>query len=93
MDTTKLTDTLLALIAERGAGKTICPSEAARALAGTDEKAWRLLMKPIRAEAVRLAKDGAVIITRKGKRVDPDDFRGVYRIGLPHLTDQGSGNS
>jgi hypothetical protein len=23
------------------------------------------------------------VILRKGRPVDPDDFRGVYRIGLP----------
>ncbi|MGL5734145.1 MAG: DUF3253 domain-containing protein, partial [Beijerinckiaceae bacterium] len=26
---------------------------------------------------------GRITILRKGKMVDPDDFRGVYRIGLP----------
>jgi hypothetical protein len=28
-------------------------------------------------------KEGRVAITRKGRPVDPDDFRGVYRIRLP----------
>jgi hypothetical protein len=32
---------------------------------------------------VRLAKDGVIAIYRKGKPVDPDTFKGVYRIGLP----------
>jgi Protein of unknown function (DUF3253) len=32
---------------------------------------------------VRLAKEGRIIITRKGRAVDPDEFRGVYRLGLP----------
>ena len=69
------------LVAERGAGKTICPSEVARELGGSDEKVWRLLMKPIRAAAVAMAQEGRVAIRRKGKIVDPGDFRGVYRIG------------
>ncbi|MEO0497894.1 MAG: DUF3253 domain-containing protein, partial [Pseudomonadota bacterium] len=60
--------------------KSICPSEVARHLAGKDEKAWRLLMKPVRVQAVALAHEGEVTITRKGKPVDPDNFRGVYRI-------------
>ena len=42
-------------------------------------------MQPIRRVAVRLAKEGRLIITRKGRTVDPDDFRGVYRLGLPRL--------
>jgi hypothetical protein len=30
--------------------------------------------------AVRLANEGRLVITRKGKPVDPNDFRGVYRF-------------
>lgn len=78
---------ILDLVTERGAAKSICPSEAARALAGTDEKAWRLLMKPIRASAVSMANAGAISILRKGKPVDPNDFRGVYRLSLPRTGD------
>lgn len=68
---------------ERGSGKTVCPSEVARDLAGSDEKRWRLLMAPIRAQAVRLAIDGAIVIRRKGRIVDPVAFKGIYRLGLP----------
>ncbi len=73
---------LLELARARGAGRTICPSEVARALAGPDEKAWRRLMKPVRAAAVDLALRGRVVVTRKGRAVDPEDFKGVYQIGL-----------
>ncbi len=72
---------LLELVAERGTGKTICPSEVSRHLAGSDETKWRRLMKPVRAVAVRLANEDRVVIRRKGKPVDPNDFKGVYRIG------------
>ncbi len=40
-------------------------------------------MTPIRHAAVRLMKQGRIVILRKGRAVDPDDFRGVYRIALP----------
>ncbi len=30
-----------------------------------------------------LAQGGRLVIYRKGKPVDPNDFRGVYRLGLP----------
>lgn len=75
--------TILRLVNERGKGKTICPSEAARALGGAHPDGWGPLMKPVRAAAVRLAHQGRLAILRKGRVVDPDDFRGVYRLALP----------
>lgn len=74
---------ILDLLGDRKPGKSICPSEAARAIAGSDEQQWRRLMKPIRAVAVRMAQAGELEIRRKGKMVDPADFRGVYRLALP----------
>ncbi len=74
---------LLALVAERGPDKSICPSDVARAMAGTDTAAWGPLMTPIRKIAVRLASEGRIVILRKGKPVDPLDFKGVYRLSLP----------
>lgn len=76
----ELERTILDLVAERGPGKTICPSEAARSLAGKDPEAWSRLMPNVRRAAVRLMKAGQVEIRRKGRAVDPDDFRGIYRI-------------
>lgn len=76
-------ETIEAMVAERGVGKTVCPSEVARAIAGQDEKAWRLLMAPIRAEAVTMAGEGRLTIRRKGRVVDPSDFKGIYRLGTP----------
>ncbi|MDB5591439.1 DUF3253 domain-containing protein [Enterovirga sp.] len=75
--------TILALAAERGAGKTICPSEVARALGGAHPDGWSPLMGPVRRVAVQLMKEGQIVIRRKGRPVDPEDFRGVYRISLP----------
>ncbi|WP_457103816.1 DUF3253 domain-containing protein [Methylobacterium sp. P5_C11] len=75
--------TMLRLVAERGADKTICPSEVARALGGPHPDGWGPLMQPVRRTAVRLAHAGRIAILRKGKPVDPDDFRGIYRLSLP----------
>lgn len=77
----QIEETMLALVAARGEGKTICPSEVARAIAGEHPDAWGRLMQPVRKVAVRLTKEGRVAIMRKGKPADPDDFKGVYRIG------------
>jgi hypothetical protein len=79
----RLEDAILALVAERGPDRTACPSEAARAVGGDHPDGWGPLMQPIRRIAVRLAQEGRIVITRKGRPVDPDDFRGVYRLGLP----------
>lgn len=68
---------ILTLTAARGPGKSICPSEAAKAV---DGHGWNRLMPQVRATAVRLAQAGRIIITRKGKPVDPAAFKGVYRL-------------
>jgi hypothetical protein len=77
--------TLLRLLAERGGDKTISPADAARVLGGDHPDGWGPLMQPIRRAVVRLAQDGRLVILRKGKAVDPADFKGVYRLALPRL--------
>jgi len=77
---------ILALLGKLAPGKSISPSDAARALAGSDEKQWSRLMKPLRAVSVEMAKAGEIEILRKGKPTDPDNFRGVYRLALPQKT-------
>jgi len=79
----ELTETILRLAAERGDGRTLGPMDVARALGGDHPDGWGPLMQPIRRVAVQLMKDGRLLITRKGRPVDPDDFRGVYRLRLP----------
>lgn len=80
-------DAILALCSERGTDKTICPTEVAKECARLrgqeDGLAWQSYLTEVRATAVTLAKQGRIAIYRKGKPVDPDDFRGVYRLGLP----------
>ena len=74
---------MLALLAERGPGRTIGPSDVAQAIGGNQPDGWGPLMQPVRRAAVRLMKEGRVVILRKGRAVDPDDFKGTYRIALP----------
>ena len=76
---------ILQMLAERGAGKTICPSEAARRiaeLAGSPER-WRSWMNRTRVTAALMARRGALVILQRGKRVDPAAARGAIRLGLP----------
>ena len=74
---------ILALLQARGAGKTICPSEAARAVAGSEERgAWEPLMEPARAAARRLVAAGSIVITQGGQVVDASTARGAIRLRL-----------
>lgn len=79
----RLEETITDLLAQRAASATICPSEAARAVAGDagdDGDAWRELMEPARRAARRLVAAGEVEITQGGRVVDPSTAKGPIRI-------------
>lgn len=88
VDPAAIAETILRLCAERGPAKSICPSEVARALAGPDERVWRVLMHPVRREAFRLAELGRIEVLRKGTPIPPAEARGVIRLRLRTDTDQ-----
>jgi hypothetical protein len=71
---------ILRLLDAAGAGKTVGPADAARTLKPGE---WHVLMPAVRRCAVKLALAGRLVIYRKGKPADPNDFKGVYRLGLP----------
>jgi hypothetical protein len=86
---TALEEAVLRLLAARPATATICPSEAARAVAASSspagspaaDDAWRALMEPARAAARRLVVRGEVEITQGGRVVaDPSHAKGPIRI-------------
>lgn len=68
---------ILELLEKRGPGKTICPSDVARALHPTG---WRAHLDDVRAAAARLVASGRVVITQKGREVDLATARGPIRI-------------
>jgi hypothetical protein len=70
---------ILDLLARRGPGKTICPSDAARAVAGD---AFRPLMDPARAAAAELVRAGEIEVTQRGQVVDLASARGPVRLRL-----------
>lgn len=70
---------VLDLLAQRSAGATICPSEAARVVGGDD---WRGLMEPARRAARRLVAQGRAEITQRGRVVDPSTAKGPIRVRL-----------
>ncbi|HSO01509.1 MAG TPA: DUF3253 domain-containing protein [Gaiellaceae bacterium] len=75
-----LEESIRSLLAGRAAGATICPSEAARAVGGEDDEAWRELMEPARRAARRLVAAGEVEITQGGTVVAPSTAKGAIRI-------------
>lgn len=75
-----LENAMLDILARPGA-KTLSPPELAHAMSPGDD--WHSLLVPIRKAAVALARSGRLVIYRKGKPANPNDFRGVYRLGLP----------
>ena len=74
-----IAETIINMATERGADKSICPSDVARALFPAD---WRRHMDEIRSEAVKLQKQGRVLITQKGEPVDMDHIKGPVRIRI-----------
>ena len=73
-----LEQAILGLLSEREKGKTICPSEAAQAIA----EDWQPLMERSRRAARRLVAAGKIKILQKGKIVDPGSAKGSIRLKL-----------
>jgi hypothetical protein len=71
---------ILELLQQRDPGKTICPSDAARALAGDD--GFRSLMDLVREAAGELVEAGRIEVTQHGEPVDLDHAKGPVRLRM-----------
>jgi hypothetical protein len=98
--TTELEQAILTLLAERTADgdrtKTICPSEAAKLVAGSaggsyisdrdqersTRRNWEALMEPARGAARRLVSQNKIVITQHNHVVDPATAKGPIRLRL-----------
>lgn len=77
-DEERATRLILAALAERGDGKTVCPSEVARRLA--DEAGnWRARMSEVHSAVDALLATGEVALSWKGRGMA--ERQGPYRIG------------
>lgn len=70
---------ILDLLAARDSGKTICPSEVARAL---DADNFRPLMPVVREAAGELVQEGRIEVTQRGAPVDITAVKGPVRLRL-----------
>lgn len=83
-----MTDPIEAAIFERlgkadpeGAGKaSIEPAEVAKAI---QPEQWRRMLPKVRATALGLMRQGRLVITKKGRPIDPRRAKGVLRLRLP----------
>ncbi len=69
----------MSLLEARDEGKTICPSDAARAL---DEENFRDLMPVVRGAAAELVADGKIDVTQSGRIVNIAEVQGPIRLRL-----------
>ncbi len=77
----EIEDAILRLAASCPAGRTLAPMDVAQAVVPGEK--WQHILPEVRRVAIRLAQAGDLLIYRKGKPIDPDALRGVYRLGLP----------
>jgi hypothetical protein len=83
MNTDPAEQAILETLRALGAGKSISPVDAARAMAGNPkDESWRRGLAPVRLAAQRLARAGQIEILRKGKPIDPSTLHGVLRLRL-----------
>jgi hypothetical protein len=79
----RLEAAILDLLGQRAAGKTICPSEVARAVAGSQARSmWEPLMEPTRQAAGHLVNEGRLVITQHGRVIDGATAKGPVRLRL-----------
>jgi hypothetical protein len=77
-ETIELETRILALLAQRARGATICPSE----VLPDEEKQDANRMESVRAAARRLGHGARIDILQRGGVVDPDHARGPIRLRL-----------
>lgn len=75
--TSPIQETILSQLAGLPEGKSIDPMNIAKAV---QPERWQQILGHVRTNAIELAKAGTIVILRHNKPVDPDKFRGVYRL-------------
>src|SRR5690606_31700224 len=73
---------MLALLAERGPGRSLCPSEVARAWSARHGGRWQDLMPLVRAMAQALCAEGVVEAMQHEAVVVLHEVRGPVRLRL-----------
>lgn len=72
-------DTLFELLSQVRDGESISPNDIAKAI---DREHWQRELPKVRAVVIGLARQGRVELLRKGRPVEPDGLKGIYRLRL-----------
>lgn len=79
---------ILDQLSDLPADKTAAPDDIARAYAEIRRKPsdgrdlYKRYRRAVKEQAIHLARAGKIEITRRGEPVDPNDFKGVWRMRL-----------
>lgn len=76
----RIRECLTGLLAERGVGRTICPTEVAQRLALRFGCRWQDLMRPVRTVASAMAEQGVLEALQHETVVDIREVRGPVRL-------------
>ncbi|MBW8882465.1 MAG: DUF3253 domain-containing protein [Asticcacaulis sp.] len=72
-------ETLMELLSQVRKGESISPNDVAKAVSSEN---WQRELPKVRAVIIGLARQGKLELLRKGKPVEPDGIKGIYRIRL-----------
>jgi len=72
-------ETLFDLLSQVRTGDSISPNQVAKAI---DAVNWRRELPKVRAVIIGLARQGRLDVVRKGKPIEPEGFKGIYRVRL-----------
>ncbi|ESQ74774.1 DUF3253 domain-containing protein [Asticcacaulis sp. AC402] len=72
-------ETLLALLSQVRSHESISPNDVAKAISAEN---WQRELPKVRAVIVGLARQGRIEVVRKGKPVEPEGLKGIYRVRL-----------
>ena len=75
-------ETISALLSQVRDDKSISPNDIAKAI---DPINWRRELPKVRGVIIGLARQGRIEVLRKGKPIEPEGFKGIYRIRLPRV--------
>lgn len=81
---------ILEMLEAGGPGHSVSPDDVARAFAETRRKksdppdVWRRYLNAVRQQTVHLAREGKIVILRRGEPQDPQaPIKGLVRLALP----------
>ncbi len=72
-------ETLLALLSQVKSPESISPNDVAKAL---NPENWQRQLPKVRAVILDLVRQGRIEVLRKGKPVEFEGLKGIYRIRL-----------